>query len=61
MYTPETFFEEDINLKKLLLKAMLSYSCSKFRKSYTAPAARIKVLRISEQSSLLITDHLLAV
>jgi hypothetical protein len=58
MYTPETFFEEEINFKILLLKAMLSYSCSKFRKLFTAPAARIRVLRISEQPSLLQTTCL---
>ncbi len=43
-YTPKTFFEEYINLKKFLLhKALSSYNCTKFWKSYTPPAAWIRV------------------
>jgi hypothetical protein len=43
-YTLETFFVEYINLKKIsLIKPLWSYTCSKFRKSYTPPAARIRV------------------
>jgi hypothetical protein len=43
-YTHETFFEEHINFKIFsLLKPLRSYTCSKFRKSYTPPAAQIRV------------------
>jgi hypothetical protein len=37
------FFEEYINLKFFLLKSLWSYNCSKFWKSYTSTAARIRV------------------
>ncbi len=43
-YIHETFFEEYINVKNFtLLKALSSYTCSKFWKSYTPSAARISV------------------
>jgi hypothetical protein len=43
-YTPEMFFEEYINLKFfVLLKTLWSYTWSKYQKSYTPPATRIRV------------------
>jgi hypothetical protein len=41
-YTSKLFFEE-YNFKKILLEEMWSYTCSKFRESYTPPAIRIRV------------------
>jgi hypothetical protein len=37
-YTPKMFFEEYINFKILLLKALWSFTCSKFQESYMPPA-----------------------
>ncbi len=43
-YTHEAFFKEYINIKIFRnLSHCGSYTCSKFRKSYTPPAARIRV------------------
>jgi hypothetical protein len=48
----EMFFEEYINLKIVLyLRPLWSYTCSKFRKSYTPPAAWIRV-KVSVQRKL---------
>jgi hypothetical protein len=48
-YTHKTFFKEYINIKIFsYLKPLLSYTCSKFRKSYTPPAAWIRVKFLSD-------------
>ncbi len=42
-YTSETFFEECINFNFCVTQTLWSYTCSKFQKSYTPPAAQISV------------------
>ncbi len=42
-YTPETFLRNTFIWKKILIKEVLSYSWSKFWKSYMPPAAWIRV------------------
>jgi hypothetical protein len=42
-YISETFLRNALMKKFVLLEAMLTYSCSKFQKSYMLPAAWIRV------------------
>jgi hypothetical protein len=41
-YILKTFFGENITLKKIWIKALWSYTFSKFWKSYMPPAAQIR-------------------
>jgi hypothetical protein len=53
---PRDIFEEYMTFKIFeVLKAMLSYSCSKFKKSYMLPATRIRV-NIEQQEGNKIED-----
>jgi hypothetical protein len=50
-YTPTTFFEEYINFKFCcyLMHCGVIHTCSKFRKPYMPPAARIRVNKCTSQ------------